>query len=207
MEAFTTLDAIAAPLPEPNIDTDVIFPARFLLITEKAGLGRYAFHDKRFRADGSADVDFILNRPPFDSARMLVTGDHFGCGSSREQAPWALHDFGIRCIVSSRFGEIFEANCVNNGILPAVVNAERLDVLLALAARGERCSVSLPLQQIVCAGEVMPFEITAARRDALLQGRDEITSILHAHGAAIDAFEARQRGRMPWLHDQASLNP
>jgi 3-isopropylmalate dehydratase small subunit len=201
MEAFRTLTAIAAALPAPNIDTDIIFPARFLLLTAKKGLGRYAFYEWRFDADGLPRESFVLNREPFRRAQILIAGDNFGCGSSREQAPWALRDFGIRAIVSTRFGEIFYANCFKNGIVPVVVDEAALRRLQGEAFAERPITVDLEALEIVCqTGAPIAFTVEAWRREALLHGRDEIALVLAGEGAAIDGFEARQRNAQPWLY-------
>jgi 3-isopropylmalate dehydratase small subunit len=201
MERFTSLQGVAAPLPQTDIDTDIIFPARFLLITSKAGLGQYAFYEWRLAPDGSPRDDFVLNQPRFAGAPILVVGDNFGCGSSREQAPWALRDLGVRCIISTSFGEIFHANCFKNGILPVVVSSAQLAVLMADAQAGLPLEVDLEHQVIGRRTEpTIAFEIEPWRREALLNGWDEITLITHQDGAGIAVFEQRQRERMPWLY-------
>jgi len=201
MESFTALTALAAPLPQANIDTDIIFPARFLLITTKTGLGKYAFYEWRYGPDGSEKPDFVLNDPRFRGAEILLAGDNFGCGSSREQAPWALRDLGVRCIVSTSFGEIFYANCFKNGMLPVKVDPLNLARLMVDAEAGRPIEVDLQRQRIACgSGEPIAFAVEGWRRDALLNGWDEIAIILNEDGAAIDAFEAHQRGAKPWLY-------
>lgn len=201
MEKFTVLRATAASLPEANVDTDIIFPARFLLLTEKKGLGRYAFYERRFDPEGQERPDFVLNREPFRQARILIAGDNFGSGSSREQAPWALNDFGIRCVISTSFGEIFHANCFRNSMLPVTVSAAALAGLQRDAEAGLSLTVDLEGQQVLRAdGEAIAFEIPAWRRNALLNGWDEIAMIQNQESAAIAAFEARQRHCMPWLY-------
>jgi 3-isopropylmalate dehydratase small subunit len=201
MESFTRLTARAAPLPAANVDTDIIFPARFLLITAKKGLGRYAFYEWRYGPDGKARADFVLNRKDFQGAEILVAGDNFGCGSSREQAPWALRDLGVRCVISTSFGEIFFANCFKNGMLPVVVTAERLQALMADAEAGVPIEVDLEAQQVRRGdGEVIPFEVEPWRRDALLNGWDEIAIVLNQDGETIAAFERSQRAAKPWLY-------
>ena len=201
MEAFTVLTSIAVSLPEANIDTDIIFPARFLLLTQKKGLAKYAFHEKRFDEHGAEYPNHPLNRQPWSSANILIAGDNFGCGSSREQAPWALRDFGIRCVISTRFGEIFYSNCFQNGILPIVVGAPQLLALHADADHQGLLTIDLKNRRIVRAnGEEIIFEIADWRREALLNGWDDIAIILNQEAGNIAAFEARQRQRMPWLY-------
>ena len=191
MTPFTTLTAIAAPLPEDNVDTDIIVPARFLLITEKRGLGRYAFHERRQQAD------FVLNRPEYAEARILVAGANFGCGSSREHAPWALADLGFRAIVAPSFGEIFAGNCVKNGMVPVVMP----DTAPWLRAAQERRPITVDLVARTIASDALTreFAIDDWAREALLNGWDEVETILGRHGDAIAAFETRQRGSQPWL--------
>jgi 3-isopropylmalate dehydratase small subunit len=201
MEGFTRLKALAAPLPQANVDTDIIFPARFLLITAKTGLGRYAFYEWRYRPDGTERPEFVLNDPRFRGAEILVAGDNVGCGSSREQAPWALRDLGVRCIVSTSFGEIFYANCFKNGILPVRVDDHDLTRLMAEAEAGRPIEIDLETQQVSLEhGAPIAFSVEAWRREALLNGWDEIAGILREDGAAIDAFEQRQRIASPWLY-------
>lgn len=204
MEAFISLTAIAAPMPQPNIDTDIIFPARFLLMTAKKGLGRYAFYEWRHGPDGAQKTHFVLNREPFRSARILVVGDNFGCGSSREQAPWALRDLGIRCVISTSFGEIFYANCFKNGILPVVVSPAELTLLHRDASAERPLGVDLEALIITTGtGDRLPFAVEPWRREALLNGWDEIAIILKQQTAAIAGFEDRQRGAKPWLYPGA----
>jgi 3-isopropylmalate dehydratase small subunit len=201
MEPFTRLKSLAAPLPEANIDTDIIFPARFLVVTAKKGLGRYAFYERRRRADGSEDPDFVLNQPRYAGAQILIAGDNFGGGSSREQAPWALHDLGFRCIISTRFGEIFQANCFKNGMVAASVAADARDQLMQDAEAGRLIEVDL---QESCIrrhdGQRIDFTLPAWRREALLNGWDEIALVIRHDGDHIAAFEQAQRAERPWLY-------
>ena len=202
MEAFTQLTSIAASLPEANVDTDIIFPARFLLLTEKTGLGKYAFYERRYGLNGVEIVDFPLNREPYRSSQILLAGDNFGCGSSREQAPWALRDLGFRSIISTGFGEIFYSNCFRNGMLPIVITAEQLAILQRESAAEKPLTIDLinrclrPHQD-----KPMPFQLADWRRNALINGWDEISMILNQEADQIAAFEARQRQLMPWLYD------
>jgi 3-isopropylmalate dehydratase small subunit len=201
MESFSRLTGRAAPLPAANVDTDIIFPARFLLITSKKGLGRYAFYEWRYGPDGKALPDFVLNRPEFEGAEILVAGDNFGCGSSREQAPWALRDLGVRCVISTSFGEIFFANCFKNGMLPVVVTPDQLQALMADAEAGSPIEVDLEAQEVRRSdGGAIAFQVEAWRRDALLNGWDEIAIVLNQDGDAIAAFEQSQRAAKPWLY-------
>ena len=201
MQPFTRLEATAAPMADADIDTDIIFPARFLTLTQKKGLGRCAFHDKRFDAHGDERPDFVLNREPWRTAGILVTGPNFGCGSSREQAPWALADLGIRCLIGPSFGAIFETNCHRNGLLPVRVDAQDHERLLRHAAGGGSIRVDLGARTVDDGGASIAFEMPDAIRTALLEGTDEIARILRDDGARIAAFEQRHRQLMPWLHD------
>ena len=203
MQPFVRIEALAAPLPEDNIDTDIIFPARFLLITARDGLGAPPFHARRFDADGHERADSPLNQPPWRGAAILVTGANFGCGSSREQAVWALDGLGIRCIIAPGFGEIFESNCLRNGILPVTLTPDEVAPLMAAAAAGEALTVDLEGCTITRAdGTAQPFAIREERRQALLNGWDDTAMILHQWGEAIDRFEAAQQRVQPWLYRQ-----
>lgn len=202
MTPFTTLAGVAIPLPEENVDTDIIFPARFLLITARAGLGRYAFHDRRFAADGAEIADFVLNRAPWRDAPILLAGANFGSGSSREQAVWALVGQGISCIIAPSFGEIFYGNCFRNGVLPVVLPADVVAALTPRARAGERFAVDLDTQTLTVGGDApIAFAVGAEQRLALLNGWDETALILNAQGGAIAAFETRQKTVQPWLYD------
>jgi 3-isopropylmalate/(R)-2-methylmalate dehydratase small subunit len=188
---------------QANIDTDIIFPARFLLITAKTGLGRYAFHDWRYAPDGQPKPDFVLNQPRFAGAPILVAGDNFGGGSSREQAAWALRDLGVRCIISTAFGEIFQANCYQNGILPLKVSTDQLTLLATDGEAGLPLRVDLERQAIGRRNEPeIAFEIESWRKQALLNGWDEIALITRQLGARITAFEQQQRALAPWLYTE-----
>jgi len=201
MRPFTCVTSVAIPLPESNIDTDVIFPARFLLITTKTGLGRYAFYEWRYQGQDVEKPDFVLNKPEFKDARIAVAGDNFGCGSSREQAVWALGDLGVRCVIATSFGEIFQTNCFKNGLLAVTVTAEQQQTLLADAEAGAAITVNLETQTISRAnGEDIAVHIEPWRREALLNGWDEIAIVLNQDLAAITAFEQKQRAEKPWLY-------
>jgi 3-isopropylmalate/(R)-2-methylmalate dehydratase small subunit len=199
MEKFSTLTSPAAPLPEADIDTDIIFPARFLLLLDKAGLGKHLFHERRIGRDGKP-TDFILNRPPFDSARILVADANFGSGSSREQAVWALADFGIRCVIAPSFGEIFYSNCFKNGVLPIVLTGDTHADVMAAARSGGPFTVDLDKQIVMLPnGPAVPFDVDPYRKRALMLGLDEIGGILTDDADDIAAFEARHRHDQPWL--------
>ncbi|PQZ84810.1 MULTISPECIES: 3-isopropylmalate dehydratase small subunit [unclassified Brevundimonas] len=192
MRAFTTLDAVAAALPIANIDTDKLVPGRFLKGVTRAGLGRILLHPLRFDADDQPRADFVLNQPPWDQAGILIALDNFGCGSSREHAPWALLDFGIRCVIAPSFADIFRNNCLKNGILPLVLPAADCLALMDLARdpATARFSVSLPDQTVTAGGRVWSFDIGAADKTKLLEGQDEIDLAL-ARLPEIERFEAR----------------
>jgi 3-isopropylmalate/(R)-2-methylmalate dehydratase small subunit len=201
MDKFTVLTAIAAPLPLANVDTDKIIPARFLKTIKRSGLGVHLFDTLRYDADGAERADFVLNQAPYRQANILVAHENFGCGSSREHAPWALLDFGIRCVIAPDFADIFYNNCFKNGILPVRLPRAVCDTLMADAAMGgnARLTIDLPRQVVVRPnGGEIPFDIDAFRKHSLLEGLDDIGQTL-AHVAAIDQYEqARQQAR-PWL--------
>ncbi len=198
MTPFTTLTAIAAPLPEANVDTDKIIPSRFLKTTQRSGLGRYAFDAMRYHSDGSERPDFVLNRAPYRAAEILIAHENFGCGSSREHAPWALLDFGIRCVIAPSFADIFHNNCFKNGILPIRLPREICDRLMQDAASGANSRLVVDLERQVVVrpdGEEIAFEVDALRRRLLLEGLDDIGQTLR-HAEAIDRFED---GRPAWM--------
>ena len=198
MRKFTSLEAIAAPLPEADIDTDVIFPARFLLLLDKAGLGKHVFHERRYQ--NGRRTDFVLNRAPFDRAEILVANANFGSGSSREQAVWALADFGIRCVIAPSFGEIFFANCFKNGVLAIVLQDDDHARVLKTAEAGASLLIDLEQQRIgLPDGDSIAFHIDPYKKRALLVGLDEIGGILDDDVAEVEAFERQQRDLYPWL--------
>ncbi len=200
MRKFDHLSGIAAPLRAANIDTDKIIPAQYLKTIKRTGLGRALFAEMRYNDDGSDDPDFVLNRPAYRGAEILVVGDNFGCGSSREHAPWALLDFGIRCVISTSFADIFYNNCFKNGILPIVVTPEQLDMLFDDAERGAnaRISVDLDAQEIRGPdGGAIRFEIDPFRRHCLLEGLDDIGLTL-AKTAEVERYEDAIAGSRPW---------
>jgi len=199
MRRFETLLSTAAPLPDANVDTDTIFPARFLLHATRSGLGGFLFHDRRFRRDNTPNPEFALNREPFCNARILVAGENFGCGSSREQAVWALADYGIACIIAPSFGEIFRTNCFKSGVLAATTSATDHAEIIAHAARGEVLAVDLQRRTIGLGTRSHRFEVDAFQRRCLLEGLDEVGLILAEDGAAIAAHEANTRRSAPWL--------
>ncbi|WP_117194581.1 3-isopropylmalate dehydratase small subunit [Rhizobium terrae] len=201
MEKFTKLTGVAAPLPVINIDTDMIIPKDYLKTIKRTGLGKGLFSEARYRDDGSENPDFVLNKPAYRNAKILVAGDNFGCGSSREHAPWALLDFGIRCVISTSFADIFYNNCFKNGILPIVVGPEDLEKLMDDAERGSNAilSIDLEAQEITGPdGGSIHFDIDPGRRHILLEGLDDIASTLKSD-AAISSFENKNRADRPWL--------
>lgn len=202
MKPFTRISSVAAPLPERDIDTDIIFPARYLLLTSKTGLSRYAFFERRYEDGGKTErPDFPLNQPRFQDAQIIVAGSNFGCGSSRENAVWALADLGVRCVISDSFGDIFYSNCFKNGLLPVEVTPEQLAGLLAEASAARVLDVDLERLEVrIADGAVIPFQVDGWRREALLNGWDEIAMILQTRNEAIAAFEGAQKQRFPWLY-------
>ena len=201
MQKFTTLTAIAAPLPMANVDTDKIIPARFLKTIRRTGLGVHLFDSLRYDENGAEWPDFVLNREPYRHAQILVAFENFGCGSSREHAPWALLDFGIRCVIAPDFADIFHNNCFKNGILPIRLPRDVCEALMADAQLGgnARLTVDLARQVVVRpSGEEIRFEIDPFRRHLLLEGLDDIGQTLQ-HGSSIDAYEARQRSERAWM--------
>ena len=201
MQAFTTLKAIAAPLDLINIDTDMIIPKQFLKTIKRTGLGVHLFDEMRFTQDGQEIADFVLNREPFRQSGILVAGENFGCGSSREHAPWALLDFGIRCVIAPSFADIFYNNCFKNGILPIRLEAAGVDMLMEDAKSSDpRLTIDLPSQRILRQnGEAIGFEIDAFRKTCLLQGLDDIGLTLAAE-EEISQFEQKQEQQAPWLY-------
>lgn len=201
MEKFDKLTGIAAPLDIINVDTDMIIPKQFLKTIQRSGLGKNLFDEMRYDRDGSEMADFVLNRAPYRQAEILVAGDNFGCGSSREHAPWALLDFGIRCVISTSFADIFYNNCFKNGILPIVVSPDERDALLADAADTENPELSIDLVAQTIRrpnGVTISFEVDAFRKKCLLEGLDDIGLTMEKSGS-IDDFEANRTQQQPWL--------
>jgi 3-isopropylmalate dehydratase small subunit len=200
MQPFIRLDAKAAPLPLANIDTDQIIPKQFLKTVEREGLGKGLLYDYRFDEQGNEKADFVLNRPEYKDAGILVTGDNFGCGSSREHAPWALMDFGIRCVISTSFADIFYNNCFQNGLLPVVLKADEVQTLTDEAKGGNHVmSVDLESQTVTApSGRTFRFDIDARRKEKMLKGLDAIGETLQK-AASIDVYEAKHALAQPWL--------
>ena len=202
MEKFIRLSGVAAPLNMMNIDTDMIIPKLHLRTIKRTGLRKVVFDELRFNTDGSEKPDFILNQEPYRSAQILIAGDNFGCGSSREHAPWALLDYGIRCIISTSFADIFYNNCFKNGILPIVVAPDELDLLMTDAADRDNPVLTVDLKAKAITrpqGATLRFHIDDFRRDCLLNGLDDIGLTLQKIDK-IDAFENAQRQQQPWLY-------
>jgi 3-isopropylmalate/(R)-2-methylmalate dehydratase small subunit len=201
MQKFDKLTGVAAPLNILNIDTDMIIPKQFLKTIKRSGLGKNLFDEMRYDTTGGEKADFVLNQGPYRHAEILVAGDNFGCGSSREHAPWALLDFGIRCVISTSFADIFYNNCFKNGVLPIVVSADDRDALMADAADTENpeLSVDLVAQTIRRPnGVTVSFDIDPFRKTCLLEGLDDI-GLTMEKGADIDSFEAKRASAQPWL--------
>ncbi|MDJ0947706.1 MAG: 3-isopropylmalate dehydratase small subunit [Alphaproteobacteria bacterium] len=202
MDKFVTLTGVAAPLDMINVDTDQIIPKQFLTTIERTGLGKGLFFDLRHDADGNETPDFVLNKPAYQDAKLLIAGENFGCGSSREHAPWALLDFGIRCVIAPSFADIFFNNCFKNGILPITLPAAQVDDLMSQAAAGANATFTVDLEAQTIAtpdGGSVAFEVDPFRKHCLLNGLDDIGLTLQK-GAAIDRFEDQQKLSQPWLH-------
>jgi 3-isopropylmalate/(R)-2-methylmalate dehydratase small subunit len=201
MQAFTKLTGVAAALPLANVDTDKIIPSRFLKTISRTGLGRALFDPIRYQADGSEAPDFVLNREPYRHAQILIAHENFGCGSSREHAPWALVDFGITCVIAPSFGDIFYNNSMKNGLLPIRLPREICDELMQDAQMGGNARITIDLERQVVVrpnGEEIAFEIDPLRRHLLLNGLDDIGQTLQ-HVAAIDAYETQRQQAQPWM--------
>ncbi|NET71241.1 MAG: 3-isopropylmalate dehydratase small subunit [Sphaerospermopsis sp. SIO1G2] len=205
MQAFTTLRGIAAPLLLQNIDTDMIIPKQFLKTIRRTGLSEGLFYEMRFDVDGSKQEAFILHRAPFDQAKIIIAGDNFGCGSSREHAPWALLDYGIGCIIAPSFADIFYNNCFKNGILPITLPQSDIDEIAAIAAQELEISVDLEAQMVSAGDTQYTFEIDAFRKYCLLHGLDDI-GLTEEKNEAIAAFEIENRTNAPWLYEVQSAS-
>jgi len=202
MEKFNTLTGVAAPMDMINIDTDKIIPKLHLRTIKRTGLGKVLFEEMRYEPDGAEKPDFILNKEPYRDSKIIVAGDNFGCGSSREHAPWALLDFGIRCVISTSFADIFYNNCFKNGILPIRVTKEQLDALMADACDTENPELTVDLVNMEIKrpnGVTVPFELDSFRRECLLDGLDDIALTMQKR-EQIDSFEAQQNRAQPWLN-------
>ena len=202
MDKFDTLTGIAAPMPLVNIDTDMIIPKQFLKTIKRSGLGVNLFDEMRYDRQGNEIADFVLNQPQYREAEILVAGDNFGCGSSREHAPWALLDYGIRCVISTSFADIFYNNCFKNGILPIVLPQEDVDKLMDDATRGANATLTVDLENQTIQGPdggEISFEVDAFKKHCLLNGLDDIGLTMESAAPAIDAFEAKAAQERPWV--------
>ncbi|MCC6949461.1 MAG: 3-isopropylmalate dehydratase small subunit [Bradyrhizobiaceae bacterium] len=201
MEKFTTLEGVAAPLKLMNVDTDMIIPKQYLKTIKRTGLGKGLFSELRYKDDGSENPDFVLNKPAYRQAKILVAADNFGCGSSREHAPWALLDFGIRCVISTSFADIFYNNCFKNGILPIQVKPEELEKLFDDAERGANAKLTIDLEKQEIRGPdggVIKFDIDPFRKRCLLNGLDDI-GLTMEKAPKIEGFEQKAAQSRPWL--------
>jgi len=201
MEKFTTLTGVAAPLNMINIDTDMIIPKQFLKTIERSGLGKYLFSEMRFNDDGTEKPEFVLNKDAYRDAKIIVAGDNFGCGSSREHAPWAILDFGIRCVISTSFADIFYNNCFKNGVLPIRVSKEDLAKLMDDAERGANATLTVDLENQVISGPdggEVKFDIDEFKKHCLINGLDDIGLTMQEQDK-IDGYESAQETSKPWL--------
>jgi 3-isopropylmalate/(R)-2-methylmalate dehydratase small subunit len=201
MEKFTKLTGVAAPMPMINVDTDKILPAVYLKTIKRTGLGKVLFDEVRYRPDGSENPDFVLNQGPYRNARILIAGDNFGCGSSREHAPWALLDFGISCVIAPSFADIFYNNCFKNGLLPIILPQETVDRLMDDAKKGANAVLTIDLEKQTISrpdGGEVSFEIDPFRKHCLMHGLDDI-GLTQQKAAAIRSFEDKSRLARPWL--------
>ena len=201
MEKFNKLSGIVAPLPMINVDTDMIIPKQFLKTIKRSGLGKNLFHELRYDPNGNLRNDFVLNWDPFKDAKILITGENFGCGSSREHAPWSLLDFGIKCIIAPSFADIFFNNCFKNGILPVKLEQDKVDVLLSKAKKKETLVIDLENQKITQEnGEFYKFEVDEFRKKCLLEGLDDIALTLEK-SKNINEYEDNIRNLTPWISE------
>jgi len=201
MEKFTTLTGVAAPMDMINIDTDMVIPKQYLTTIERTGLGRGLFHEMRYNADGSDNPDFVLNKPAYKNASILVTGENFGCGSSREHAPWALLDFGFKCVIAPSFADIFYNNCFKNGILPIRLPQEYVDKLMDDADRGANATISIDLEAQTITGPdggEITFEVEEFKKHCLMNGLDDV-GLTMEHEGKITSFEDDRKVTQPWL--------
>ncbi len=202
MDKFTKLTGVAAPMPLVNIDTDMIIPKQFLKTIKRTGLGVNLFDEMRFDRDGTENPEFVLNKPAYREAQVLIAGDNFGCGSSREHAPWALLDFGIRCVISTSFADIFYNNCFKNGILPIVLPQDDVDKLMDDAERGANAVLTVDLESQTITGPdggTISFDVDPFKKHCLLNGLDDIGLTIENAAGSIDAYEARVASERPWI--------
>ena len=207
MVPFTKLTGVAAPLPIINVDTDMIIPKQFLKTIKRTGLGKNLFDEMRYTLDGQEIPDFVLNQPKYRQAQILIAGENFGCGSSREHAPWALADFGIRCVIAPSFADIFHNNCFKNGILPIRLPKETVDALLAEAENAPDPTFTIDLEQNLIfratGNQPIEFKIDEHNRHCLMEGLDDI-GLTMQKAPAIEGFEAERRQNFPWLDRSAA---
>lgn len=206
MQKFITLKAIVAPLNIQNVDTDMIIPKQFLTTIKRTGLGEGLFYEMRYDLQGKKIEDFVLHKEPYNHAQILVSGDNFGCGSSREHAPWALNDFGIRCIIAPSFADIFYNNCFKNGMLPIRLPQEDVDQIIKVAERGEQVEVDLPNQKVRFGNTEIAFEVDATNKHNLLNGLDDIGLTLEK-APQINKFEDKQQETNFWLYKYGTHVP
>jgi len=202
MQKFTQLTGVAAPLDMINVDTDMVIPKQYLTTIERSGLGKGLFYEMRFDASGKENPDFVLNKKPYRNAKMLIAGDNFGCGSSREHAPWALLDYGISCVIAPSFADIFYNNCFKNGVLPLILPKAEVAKLMKQAENGANATFTVDLEKQTVAGpdgKTVRFEIDAFKRHCMLNGLDDIGLTLQ-QAAKIEGFEGKQRASQPWLY-------
>ena len=200
MEKFTTVEGIAAPMRVLNVDTDMIIPKQYMKVIKRTGLGKGLFSDRRYKDDGSENPEFVLNKPAYRNAKILVAGDNFGCGSSREHAAWALNDFGIRCVISTSFGDIFYNNCFKNGVLPIRVSPEDLEKLFDDADRGANSTLTIDLEKQEIRGPdggTIKFAIDAHRKHCMLNGLDDI-GLTKQKQSKIESYESKAAAARPW---------
>jgi 3-isopropylmalate/(R)-2-methylmalate dehydratase small subunit len=201
MDKFDTLTGIAAPMPLVNIDTDMIIPKQFLKTIKRSGLGVNLFDEMRYDRQGNEIADFVLNKPQYRETEILVAGENFGCGSSREHAPWAIKDFGIRCVIAPSYADIFYNNCFKNGILPIALPQDQVDILMKDAEKGSnaRMTIDLEAQTVTSSdGDVFSFEVDSFKKHCLMNGLDDI-GLTMEKAPAIDTFEAKASAERPWV--------
>ena len=198
MKSFNKLSGIVASLPQVNIDTDAIIPKQFLKTIERTGLGKHLFHEKRYDKENNLNESFVLNKEPWNKSNIIVAGDNFGCGSSREHAPWALLDFGISCIISTSFADIFYNNCFKNGILPIVLDEEKIKLISEYSNRKEEIEVNLESQKIIFGNNEIKFELDSFKKKCLLEGLDDIALSLEKADKII-SFENNLKNLKPWI--------
>ena len=199
MEKFKIIKGIPAHLPMINVDTDMIIPKQFLKTIKRTGLGKSLFFEMRYMENGKQNEEFVLNKEPYNNSSILLTGKNFGCGSSREHAPWALLDFGIKCVISSSFADIFYNNCFKNGMLPIILNEKKIDELIEYSKRKENIEVDLTKQEIIFGNKKIEFEIDSFKKKCLLNGLDDIALSLEK-SEKISSYEEKLKSNKPWIN-------